>query len=253
MRELTRPITESQLAKIRRKAIETLDGNIKIEEITDALGEKNSIFRLRNKSFPSGSNQFFVPLGRIRVGAAMREIGVKLKKYHPLDPDRLEERAFMAADQETNYTYFKKLGFPVLPHYAIGEIVPHFWTVATLNLTEGGKKVAEAHNFDFSTLKNGNTLRQDFKKYVRIMTTLHAERKLIVDDYHQSTDAQLALKKTFHVQYDPKTMKGRLVMADLDHIKINERDAQLRKTIHTIWQLKREKTPDNFKKRLRKI
>lgn len=87
------------------------------------------------------------------------------------------------------------------------------------DLTQGGKyQVNEFQGFNFSTVKNGQELRQDFEKYYQ---RLIKAKVRISDDAKHSLTSTLSdeIEKSFFVVVDPVTNTGRLVLGDADQIK----------------------------------
>ncbi|MFA4855051.1 MAG: hypothetical protein WC634_00495 [archaeon] len=169
-----------------------------------------------------GGAQLVVDLGQAKIGAKAMPIVAKLF----LNPERPANHHLIWFDKrkpiETEATalFLRRQGFPVVMHSAIpyaGKLV-----IISENLKAGGNKLFEAFNFDFSRLKNGAELEQQFRLYKNRLLDLEADELLSLDRHikGQTGGQHEGEERTFYIVQDQKTGVGRLVVADLDHIKI---------------------------------
>ncbi|MFA6048392.1 MAG: hypothetical protein WC792_00395 [Candidatus Micrarchaeia archaeon] len=234
MEFLRRPLKEREIERCRKRAQRVVGPFFEKEAgISRALNREVSHRYLKKGAILAhGTLQVVVPIGRVKIGSENRSFVVKLASYgggnlrdqlanvgaaripsHRDQPNIFKSHASM----ETKADFFRGLGFPVALHHLIGEIYPHVVGTLSENVSEGAE-LENAAGFDFKKLRNGNELRAELKGYVAKMAELEKQKILDVDGHISDDDPLLAFKKAFFVRYDAKTLRGQLIMADLDHV-----------------------------------
>ncbi len=192
------------------------------------LSEKSSALEahhVRNQ----GDHQAVVPLGKIEGVEKWPAVLLKFLKMPPGNGHRNQvkvqrDSVANAVQQEMNAKIFLRLCFPALPHTAIAIGGTNVYAVATPEAAPEDWHKVEAHDFDFSSLKNGLALKAEFEKYVAGMNDMFAREELKADDHITQDNPDTAFRKTFLVCYPPDTKapEGYLVMADLDHVHLKD-------------------------------
>jgi hypothetical protein len=80
----------------------------------------------------------------------------------------------------------------------------------------------EGVEFDFDMLRNGKMLKEEYEREVASFLKLR-DKYFIGLKYSHSPDKpsdELELRRSFFVQYDPKTLVGKLWLGDMDHYEI---------------------------------
>lgn len=218
MRQLTKSLTEAQLARLRLKA------EFAVKNAFDKIVKHPRGSVVQFKELPgikSGTRQLVLPIGRTNIDGASRAFVLKMVKGEKPFQARRGDIRSSSAWQEANYLVFSKLGFPAPAHYHIGSTYQNIHGVVVEDLTANGMKLEEAHNFDFTKLKNGAKLENELNQYISKLAEMEKTRLIHIYGHASQAEQELPFLKAFHVQYDPKTRKGRLVMADLDHLLIS--------------------------------
>ena len=216
-RELTRPLTEAQLTRLRTKAQFAVKNAFE-RIVRDPTGNKVKL--KESTDIKTGTHQLVLPIGAVKVGAAKRAFVLKIPKGDaPFEVKQGNLRS-SGAWQEVNYLVFRNLGFPVNAHYHIGATYKRVHGIICEDLTANGMTLEEAHEFNFKKLKNGKELQTKLDAYVKQLEGMHLNKQLKVWSHASEEKQELPFVKAFHVQFSPKTMKGKIVMADLDHLLI---------------------------------
>ncbi|MBI5636245.1 hypothetical protein HY993_04755 [Candidatus Micrarchaeota archaeon] len=186
------------------------------------LEETSEGYCVGNGNLGVGEGQAVIALGEYWIGLKKRSLAGKVSvEGKKVKPDFIG-RHFLEHQAE----YLRKKRFPIALHKTIkaGGGEKGIILTVTENLKASNNRLEEAHDFDFTKLKNGAALRRQLRAHVARMRELAGKKEIEIYGHRSKDEPDLAFKKTFFIQYDPKTMAGRLVMADIDHIKIRALD-----------------------------
>ena len=186
-----------------------------------------------------GQRQVVVRIGTHTVGGKERHFVVKLSRLETSAMQPIKASRFFVPirsnfdsliAQEENAAAFSAY-FPVAMHYAIGEVYPGVYATLSEDLTRGGKyRVFEAHDFfkdleaggkNFPSPGNVEQLKTDFENYLHRLEQLRDDNFFFAYN-HVTKDKRFALRRAFHVLYDPETNSAALVMSDLDHLRLKD-------------------------------
>ncbi len=157
--------------------------------------------------------------------AAGSEFGSRAARLH----HHLVLKQRFSVEVNNTATSLRKMQIPVALTKEVeireGGGAPAFITFSE-DLTQGGKRVVrEAHDFNFSMIKNGRTLEKKLSEYVeKIMTARRYDYSVTPTSHLEETregglTSQL-VKRMFFIVINPKTNAGRLIAGDLNHITI---------------------------------
>ncbi|MFH0973842.1 MAG: hypothetical protein V1817_03600 [Candidatus Micrarchaeota archaeon] len=173
-----------------------------------------------------GTGQVVIPIGRVNLGKAGKastNLALKLSfledNRHPGHIKIWNSAAHYSA-LEASAAFLRSQGFPVPFHHVIGDLDRDFPTLVTEDLSVR-RKVAEAHDFNFSKLRNGEALQKQLAAFVQKLQSLHDEKLLSVNKHVVEGAPQVAFEKCFFVRYHPTARVGSLVLGDLDNLDIS--------------------------------
>lgn len=247
-----RPLIEREvrvmIPEVRKAVLRHIDerGSIKIDSTT--VPNHYAIREDHPEIIAEGDEQVVLNLGNMHVDGANLPIVVKVSKVRGAIDEKgkllLSASPTTGRSSEMLASHLREKGFPVvMTHFIPLDKYGVHGVVLSPNLQRRGHTLSEANGFDFRKLENGRELQTELLQHVKTLKQMEQDEEIYLNRHTTNDRSDEGFKRAFHIDWNQRTKRGRLLMSDLDHItlaKTSDRINDLSKRIHQ----RAEKPPD---------